>query len=501
MILRSILLILLASLAFPANAAEWLRAETENYVIHARLDEAEMRAVAQRAEEFNRVLHRVLPAQTRPGRKLQLYLEGDETRISSISDFRNIGWVGIWPETATSFSVYDPAEDELTRSHTLYHALAGNHVENGFIRPTPPWVAVGVRLFFATAYVSEDGYFILGAPDLKRPMSGSMDTAKLDLILSAESSPRTEHAWKDFSGWSREAIFPMLIEPDNAGKLERYLNAYGEGRSLEDAANELGDLGDWAKQVRARQTTRRPTFRRVALEPRAPASVEIRPMRDDEIALIVLRHERLRRDRVEDASRKLANLSEDYPDSALVWAEYAAAEFARVRDVEFGGQVFRGFGFSNGEIIVTAESYSDATAWRAVNRALELDPQLAQALELKAEIEMNRLVRTGDLDDAAAFEDIRRPIAALAADAEQNPLAAALYHQSYVEQGIAPPQQAVEQLGRAFVANPGVDAFRYAYAVALSRSGHRDAAELLLTSMLNHPDYRSAAQRAMGEAN
>ena len=497
MILRPILLILLACFAFPANAADWLRAETEHYVIHARLDEAEMRAVAQRAEEFDRVLQRVLPAQTRPGRKLQIYLEGDETRISSISDFRNIGWVGIWPEVATSFSVYDPAEDQLTRSHTLYHALAGNHVENGFIRPTPPWVAVGVRLFFATAYVSEDGYFILGAPDLKRPMSGSMDTAKLDLILGAEASPRTEHAWEDFSGWSREAIFPMLIEPDNAGKLERYLNAYGEGRSLAEAAAELGERDAWAKQVRARQTSRRPTFRRVALEPQEPAPVAIRPMREDEIALIVVRHERLRKDRLEDAARKLARLTEEFPDSAQVWAEYAAAEFARVRDADFGGQVFRGFGFSNGEIVVTANPYSDVNAWRAVNRALEIDPELAQAREIKAELLMNRLVRVGDEDDSQAFDEVRALIAPLAAGAERNPLAAALYHQSYIEQGVAPPQLAVEQLGRAFVANPGVEAFRYAYAVTLARSGHRDVAERLLTTMLNHPEYRAAAQRAL----
>ena len=221
-------------------------------------------------------------------------------------------------------------------------------------------------------------------------------------------------------------------------------------------------------------------------------------MREDEIALIVTRFERLRKDGYEDAARKLEKTTEKMPDSALVWAEFAAAEFARVRAADFGGgQVFRGFGFSNGEIIVAANPYSDAKAWRAANRALALDPDLAQARELKAEILMSRLVRLDDLDDAESFETIRNLLAQLAADAERHPLAAALYHQSYIEQGIAPPPEAVEQLGRAFVANPGVEEFRYAYAVTLARAGHRDVAERLLTSMLNHPEFREAAERAL----
>ena len=495
--LRSILLILLASLAVPVAAADWHRAESDHFVIHAKLGDEELREVAQRAENFDRVLNRILPGETRQGRKLQLFLEKNEDRISSISDFRNIGWVGAWPELSGSFIKYDPAEDALFRNHALFYALAGDHVDNGFLRPVPPWVRVGVQLFFSTAYISEEGDFILGAPDIQRPMEGSMDEAKLSRLLSTDRAPRTEYAWKRFYGWSREAMFPLLVQPSNSGLLERYLDAYGSGRSMEEAARELGDLEQWAKQVRERQTTRRPTFRRVSLEP-TDHDIAIRPMREDEIALIVTRFERLRKDGYEDAARKLEKTTEKMPDSALVWAEFAAAEFARVRAADFGGgQVFRGFGFSNGEIIVAANPYSDAKAWRAANRALALDPDLAQARELKAEILMSRLVRLDDLDDAESFETIRNLLAQLAADAERHPLAAALYHQSYIEQGIAPPPEAVEQLGRAFVANPGVEEFRYAYAVTLARAGHRDVAERLLTSMLNHPEFREAAERAL----
>ena len=498
MVKRLVLLWIAVFAAQPLAAADWLRAETEHYVIHARLEGEQIRDLAQLVEDFDRVLNRVLPAQTRSGRKLVLYLEDNDRRISRISDWRNIGWVGSWPEFAGSFIVYDPDDDYLTRNHALFYALAGHHIDNGFIRPTPPWVRTGVQLFFATAFVSEEGDVILGAPDMQRPMEGSMDSAKLELLLAADAFPDTESAWKRFYGWSREAVFPMLIQPDNSGLLEAYLNAYGEGRSLEDARSELGDLDAWAKQVRERQTARRPTFRRVAIDQTTPAEATVRPLTEAEVELADMRFERLRADGVESAARRLSRLSEKHPESALVWFEYAAAEFARVRASQFGGEeVFRGFGFSNGEIVVTANPYSDAEAWRAVNRALELDPELAEARALKAEILMGRLVRAGDIGDTQAFDEVRDLLAPLAAEPEAQPLAAALMHQSYIEQGIDPPQDVIEGLGRAFVRNAGVEEFRYAYAVSLARHGRREVAERLLTSMLNHPRFRDAAQRAL----
>ncbi len=157
----------------------------------------------------------------------------------------------------------------------------------------------------------------------------------------------------------------------------------------------------------------------------------------------------------------------------------------------------KSFGFSNDEIVVSANPHSDAQAWRAVNLALALNPDNIRAQQLKAEILMSRLVRTGEIDDAAALDEVRALLAPLASDAERQPLTAALLHQSYIEQGVEPPLAVREQLGRAFVANSGVEAFRYTYAVSLSRQGQKEVAANLLTSMVNHPDYRDAAMHAL----
>lgn len=99
--------------------------------------------------------------------------------------------------------------------------------------------------------------------------------------------------------------------------------------------------------------------------------------------------------------------------------------------------------------------------------------------------------------DAEDFDEVRQMLAPLAQEPDRHPLAAALYHQSYIEQGREPPQAALDQLGRASMANAGVGDIRYAYATALSRRGEKDLARGLLISMLNDPAFEAAALRAL----
>jgi tetratricopeptide (TPR) repeat protein len=497
--MRLILLALALLVSHPAMATNWLRAETEHYVLHADMSEDQLREVAQRAEDFGRLLTIVLPGQTSQRRKLHLYLERNIRRISRVSDFENIGWTRSWPELSGAFILYETTDEPMFRNYTLFYVLAGNHLDNAFIRTTPPWVRVGVPLFFATAFVSDTGAYILGAPDQRRPMEGTLSASRLQSVLLTEVAPRSQTQWSRFFREAREAVYPLLVEKSNAGLLTAYLNAYAKGVSFEEASKELGDFEQWVQQVQERQNNRRPTLQQLTLSASPPAQITVRPMGYDEIALIEVRFQRLRAEEYEKASKRLNKLTGQFADSALVWYEYAAAEFERVRERELGGTSFRGFGFSNYEIVVNANPYSDAEAWRAVNRALELQPDFAPAMRLKAEIVMARLIRSGDTDDAEGFDAVRQLLAPIAADPEREPLAAAVYFQSFVEQGREPPAEAIEQLGRAFVANPGIEEFRYAYAVALSRSGEKDVARRLLSSMLNDPDYRDAAQRALDQ--
>ncbi|MEQ8772804.1 MAG: hypothetical protein RIC51_08210, partial [Erythrobacter sp.] len=343
-----------------------------------------------------------------------------------------------------------------------------------------------------------DEHFILGAPDVLQREPTRASAKNLAELILLESWPDRQRAFARANALARATATVLLIDPAFSGRLEAYLASWTAGRSPEAAMAELGDLEALADAIDARARERTKALRQVALPPGTEAGIVIRAMTRDEIDLVHPRMERLAETDLERTARRLARLAERHRESAATWYEYAATEFARVRDSRNPGSVFRGFGFPNGEtLLVVADSHPDAEAWRAVNRALELDPDHPAARMLKAEILLGRLVRSAQDDENEGFEAVRAMLAPLAREAELHPLAAALHYQSFLEQGIAPPADAVDLLGRAFIANPSVGAFRYAYAVALSRAGQRDAARTLLSSMLNAPDYRDAAQRAL----
>jgi hypothetical protein len=492
-----ILLLIALCFALPANAAAWHRAESEHYIVHARLEEAELRALMQTIEEFDRVLNGLMPGETWHGRKPEFTLTGNARRIARVVDFGATAVCENHAEMPVAYALYAPTPAMAGQPDPgeIFYCLTQFHLGNAFFRPKPMWVTAGLSHFFATGFRNKEGIFVIGVPRRLQPVSGITKSALAE-TLTVRFRHRREEDFARFLDLSRALASPLLFEARFAGVLDRYVGAYAGGRSIEDAASELGDL-DALTQELARRRIVAPV-RRVQVSPPVRADVAIRPMRADEIALIDLRFERLLETRLKSTAASLRGLTRRHPESALVWYEYAAAEYARVQHSDFGGRpVFRGFGFSNGELIVMANPYSDAEAWRAVKQALALDPDLEPAQRLKAEIMLARLVREGNPDDPGSYREVRALLARQARKPERHPLAAALYHQTYIEQDRTPPGIADRQLERAFLHNAGVGDFRYAQATALSRRGEKDMARGLLISMLNDPAYASAALRAL----
>lgn len=496
--IRSICFILsLICISTSAVASDWLRAEGDQWVVHATLDEEDLRELMESLQDFDDALDLLLPAQSEGGEKLQIYLADSYTKISQVSTLRTSAICRSHAEFPISYAWYNPSQPLALRNWAVQHCIAQYRVGRAYLRPVPPWVSAGIPAFFATAYRSPDAGLIIGEPDLRRPLNGPITASELGQMLSAREwvSNYQLERWHDLS---RELVRSLLSEQRHAGKLEKYLDAYASGVTMGQSAAALGDLSALAKDIERPLRAGMWSRRQLSLKSREPLTISVRAMSADEIAVIEPRFERLNARRREAAARKLRNLTQRYPDSALVWYEYAAAEYLRVQVSEFGGEpVFRGMGFQNGELIVSANPYSDAEAWRAVNEALRIDPDLPSARRLWAEIMLARLMRSGDLEDAVSFAEIRRMLAPLAGDAKRNPLAAAVYHESFVEQGIEPPEHAFQQLTDAFLANAWVEEFRYAYAVALIRRGETEKAKYLLASLLNDPEFEETANRAL----
>lgn len=500
MVARICLFLCSLCLSVPAMA-EWHRAESEHYVVHADMSQADLQQVTQTLEDFNRVLRELIPLRIEPGQKLQIYLTTDYRRMSRIRGMSVAGIPVYSPEFVMAFTYLNLADPENIRHDGAFFYAAGWHLEQAFLQPSPPWLLSGVPQFFSTAFRDKDGRFILGAPSSRYPPTKSISAKDLETTLSYKTTPDSQGRFNRFFDVAGVLAAPLMLEPAYDGAIERYIGAYSSGQTMEQAAATLGDREVLLEDIRQRSSMLRPLLPVLELAPVPPANITIRPLRKDETALIDLRFERTRERLRKRASQQLSALTRKMPDGALVWYEYAAAELARVQNSEFGGDpLFRGFGFANGELIVTANRYPDAEAWRAVNRALAIDPDMAEARRLRAEILLNRLVREGEEADPARYEEVRQLLAPLARDPRRQPLAAALYHQSYIEQGLEPTTQAFEQLGEAFRTNASVIDLRYAYAVALSRLGRVDEARSLLTSLLNSPRFAEAAARALDAA-
>ena len=490
------LLVIAVSLAVPARATGWLRAESEHYVVHAALSERDLRELMQTMEEFDRVLHGLMPGETRHGRKPEFYLSRDASRVAHVIDFGATAVCQDHAELPITKAWFDPFSLPRVREADIFYCMTQYHLGNAFFRPKPLWVSGGLSHYFATAYRNEKKMFVIGAPGGPRMRKVRLTPTALENAVRVTVRHRSELEYARFLDVSRMIAAPLLLEEPYAGVLDRYINAYVTGRTIEEAARELGDPAILAAQL-DRPVSTGPT-RWVQIEPEVVAKVAVRPMTRDEVALVELRIERMLETRLKPTASALRRLTGRFPDSAPVWYEYAAAEYARVQHSDFGGRpVFRGFGFSNGELIVMANPYSDAEAWRAVNRALAIDPAHRQAQRLKAEIMLSRLVRAGELAEADEYDAVRALLAPLAREPEREPLAAALYFQSYIEEGRTPPETAFTQLEQAFLTNAGVGDLRYAYATALSRRGDKGKARGLLISMLNDPVFQGVAWRAL----
>ncbi|MEM7780592.1 MAG: hypothetical protein AAF697_09405 [Pseudomonadota bacterium] len=498
MLIRIILFALAFCAAVPAYAADWLRAESDHYIVDARMDETDLRELVGIMEEFDRLLIDQLPVERRAGRKLHLHLDSDVTKISAVFGRGTRNHVFSTVDFAGGFMRFRNGDQALIRYQQIFYSQTAYFARASFLRTTPPWFWNGVPAVFSTTYLNEAGQFVVGAPDVQVPLRRSIAAADIRTIISEHSNPRMNE-WDRYIA-NREIARPLLFDMRFAGQLEAYLDAYNAGQSLEEAAEQINDLDALADAIRAFNSNRQPPVRIIVLPPAEPAQITIRPLGEDEVALVSEKAARLWGGRTERVARNLNRLTQRYPESDDVWLEYAAAEYDLVRDSQFGGeQVFRGFGFSNGELVVSSNLYPDTRAWLAVNRALDLEPANSSATFLKAEILLARLVRSDEEDESEGFASVRATLSPFLVNPEQYPLAAALNYQSYLEEGADPPVASLEALGRAFVANPQVEAFRYAYASALARNGFRAEAQHLLRSLLNNPRYREASQRVLDQ--
>ncbi|HEY7497972.1 MAG TPA: DUF1570 domain-containing protein [Vicinamibacterales bacterium] len=230
--------------ASPTAAADWVRVETQNFIVYGATDERRVREVASEFERFREVLARVLPGASRPAavptvvmvfgssRSFDPYkprFNGKPTRLNGCffsSEDMNI------------VAMVDDDRDESLRTilHEYVHLVIANMMPN-----MPLWLNEGLAEYYSTFQVQADG---------RRALLGRVIPAHLDLLNQRKLLPIEEMLDVDQSSpaYNEEgrqtlfyaqswAIVHMLMSglDNRSSDVSAYLNLVASGTPSRDA--------------------------------------------------------------------------------------------------------------------------------------------------------------------------------------------------------------------------------------------------------------------------
>ena len=152
--LALIAVMLIGLTAAPARA-DWLRAESERFVIYSDGDERTLRHYVQRLETFDRVLRLFmgLSMEDAPPRKLPIYLIGHERELARVLPQATENQWGVY--VTSEQDIFAVARRSRGDDSTLLHEYAHHFMFQNFNFPYPAWFVEGFAEYYAASEISE----------------------------------------------------------------------------------------------------------------------------------------------------------------------------------------------------------------------------------------------------------------------------------------------------------------------------------------------------------
>ncbi|HEX8290813.1 MAG TPA: DUF1570 domain-containing protein [Pyrinomonadaceae bacterium] len=238
--------------AVPATAA-WVSVRTRNFLVEGAADEAELRRVAARLEEYRAAFSRLLSGEH--------FDASVPTAVVVFPD--DAAYAAFKPriggEVARSVAGYfqpgrdinyitlardgDLARDSSTLLHEYTHLLVNNH-----FRGAPLWLKEGLAEFYSTARLSSDGRRLtLGAAPECRPRElrrRELLPLRTLLALDQASPVYADPAQRALFYSQSWALVHYLSEArgGRGGALARFTDLLADGAKVEDALRQAFDL-------------------------------------------------------------------------------------------------------------------------------------------------------------------------------------------------------------------------------------------------------------------
>jgi len=456
--------------AVPARA-EWVEVRTHHFVLVTDSNREAARDFATRLEQFDGALRQLYGIADNPdlhSRPVTIYALDPQLFFKVCGCPGVLGYYTRPLAGPRIIVISDPKSDrklklgDLHSQALMLHEYSHHFMLTNFPGAYPYWYVEGFAEFNANVDFKEDGSIVLGYPANYRGSS----------LLGGSSLPlRRLVAPEQFGfGQNIDLIYGrawllthyLMLRPQRAGQLDRYLAGIRKGQSsLAAAKDAFGDFAALDDELDAYMKSELAPPLRIPAAARAP-EVHIRPLSAGE------------KDMLETWLSMKDGVAKGYRKGFALKAERAA----RKNPGDAAPQVMAA------EVSFMAERFAEAEAM--ADRALELDPKSERALLLKGRLATQKAL-AGAPEDRSGWSAGREWFVRANRANPQSVEAFYRYFGSYAWAGAKAPEGAAQGLMRASVLAPESKQVAVSLALLKLRGGDGAAARSLLIPLASAP--------------
>jgi len=216
--------------ASPAHA-EWLRAETEHFIVYGDTSERNIRAYAEKVERFDALLRTYYPVPIdHEIPKLELYMANDAADLRRAEPDVSRSVLGFYsPNEGRIFAVANV--ESVMSDDVIFHEYAHHFMFQMASTAYPAWFVEGFAEYYATMRI-RDGHYQIGRHSpgrmnsLNRPANS---WAPMEDVLKWRVSSNGRFRGSDYYAVSWALTHYMLSDPARTRQLGAYLAAVSRG--------------------------------------------------------------------------------------------------------------------------------------------------------------------------------------------------------------------------------------------------------------------------------
>lgn len=424
---RAALLLLLLLVAATADAADWVRIDTPNFVVYGQVGESRTREIASQFERFREALGRVVPGAATRAAVPSVVVIFDTRKAFApyrpVFNGKAVDVAGYFQGNEYENLVALAAEGRTDGLRVIFHEYTHLAVAN--VTPhLPAWVSEGLAEFYSTFSVSDDGReATLGAPIASHVelMANTSLMPMQELLSVTHDSPLYNEGQRRSLFYAQSwalVHYLMLEEPSRGASLGRYVSLVSSGTDAAAAWKQVfgdADLVPALKRYATRSRVNGLIYKFSAgIEKTSGVAVKVQPAEIEAVLGDLLQW--TSNSWIEADARFAAAMKMGQPGRAQALVGLArvrredredpiAPLMAATSDPDWLTQYYVAIGLSRSIDQASAAQRADVIA--AANRALDVvqavRPDLPHAMMVRADVALR-----ADQDLPAALTSIRR---------------------------------------------------------------------------------------------